>query len=41
MSAVEATRVSQCGSCQELIQPGDRIVVVDDEWVHEHCEDEA
>jgi hypothetical protein len=41
MAAVEAKRAGRCGVCQQPIEEGDRIVCVDDEWVHEECEEEA
>lgn len=40
-AAVEATFRSRCGVCDEPIEEGDAIVCVDDEWIHEHCEEEA
>jgi hypothetical protein len=39
VAAVEAGHRSRCGLCDEWIEVGDLIVVVDDEWCHEGCEE--
>jgi hypothetical protein len=33
----EASRVSRCELCDELIHEGDDIVLYEDEWCHEEC----
>ena len=38
MTAVEAQFESRCSACGEVIDVGDPIVAVDDEWIHEECE---
>lgn len=41
MSAIEAREEGRCGACDEPINVGDPIVCMDDEWIHEDCEEEA
>lgn len=40
MEPMTARRRSRCGACDELIEEGDEIVCVDDEWIHADCADE-
>lgn len=40
MAAIEAKFASRCGMCDEMIEEGDLVVVIDDEWVHAHHEEE-
>lgn len=38
MGAFAARYAGRCGGCDERILPGEQIVMVDDEPVHEECE---
>jgi hypothetical protein len=40
LHAIEATRSTRCGICEDQIVEGELIVNVDDEWVHAGCADE-
>jgi hypothetical protein len=39
MRRVIAERTNKCPSCGDMIIPGDEIVMEDDQWVHEDCND--
>lgn len=39
--AIRARWRGPCGLCEALIEEGDPIVYVDDEWVHATCAEDA
>lgn len=36
-SVVRAAHASRCGVCEDAIEEGDRIVLLDGSWVHAEC----
>jgi len=39
--SIRAQRRTRCGMCDGMIEEGDPIVKVDDEWVHSTCAEDA